>query len=400
VRHELIQVSNLSAFADLRAAWTRLEAESRHHSLSVTYDYCALAAAHSLAGRAEIHIIKIYDDDGLALLWPLLVQRKGFLRMAYDLRCGSGADRGGPLMRDSASADCLRVAVSTIKQTKADLFVLDWIDDESELQKLMSGWTQPWIVRRAPQRLRAMRGSDGAQRYMIKFDGFAAWEDFMATRSRSVRYNHDRRLRQLFAEQKNVEFGWCKNADEAEHVLNWLFETKRGWAEERGIVSGTMIARDIQDFYIALARRTDLRTIPLVAVIKVDGHLIAASLNAVGPKLMECLITAHDKAFRRYSPGILLLHYRAEWAFKAGCDVDMLRTHVDHKAQWANHMPVCRRHVIFLAPNSVTGFATFAGLAIHKLGDLCAYALRSAIRRATARAGDITGRPEAPRSGV
>jgi CelD/BcsL family acetyltransferase involved in cellulose biosynthesis len=385
VRQEVMQVPNLSSFAKLRAEWLRLEGLSRHHSLSVTYDYCALAAANSLASGAKIYVIKIYDDDGLALLWPLFVQRKGFVRIAYDLRCGSGADRGGPLVRHAAPAAVLGTAVSAIQQTKADIFVLDWVDEDTDLYKVIANWAQPWIIRRAPKRLLAARGSEGARRYEIKFDGFPTWEDFIATRSRSVRTGHDRRLRQLRAEQKTVEFGWCTTAEEAEHVLNWVFANKRGWAEARGIQSGTLIARDVEDLYIALARRTDLRTTPLVTFIKVDGKPIAASLNAVGAKLIEGLVMTYDQAFRRYSPGILLIHYQAKWAYETGREFDLLRHDADYKTQWANHTAVCRRHAIFLAPNSATGFAAFAGLAAHKIKEFCSHRLNSAIHIATVR---------------
>ena len=280
--------------------------------------------------------------------------------------------------------------MSAIKLTKADIFVLEWVDEESDLYKVMSGWTQPWIIRRAPKRLLAMRGSDGARRYAIRFDDFPTWEDFFSTRPRSARQGHGRRLRQLLAEQKNVEFGWCKTADDAEHVLKWLFAQKRGWAEARGIGSGTLIAGDVETFYIAMAQRTDLPTTPLVTFVKVEGRPVAASLNAVGEKLIECLVTTYDQAFRRYAPGILLLHYQAKWAYETGHEFDMLRHDADYKAQWANHMPVCRRHAVFLAPNSVTGLATVFGLAVHKIGDLGRYSARRAIRSATVR------RPAAP----
>jgi len=394
MRQKVIHVPNLSVLAKLRPEWTRLEAQSRYHSLSVTYVYCELAAAHSLARGAKVHIVKIYDDDGLALLWPLFVERKGFVRVASDLRCGSGADRGGPLVRYAAPAEVFRAAVSAIKQTKAHIFVLEWVDEESDLYKVISGWTQPWIIRRAPKRLQATRGSDGARRYAIRFDDFPTWEDFLSTRPRSARQGHGRRLRQLLAEQKNVEFGWCKTAEDAEHVLKWLFAQKRGWAEARGIESGTLISPDVEAFYIAMAQRADLQATPLVTFIKVDGHPVVASLNAVGEKLIECLVIAHDHGFRRYSPGILLLHHQAEWAFATGHEIDMLRHDADYKTQWANHMPVCRRHAIFLAPNSVTGLAAFLGLVVHKIGHLWGHGARSAIRIATAR------RAAAPRSGA
>ena len=393
MRHEIIQVRDLSAFAELRPAWTRLEGESRCHPLGLTYGYAELAAAKRLAEGAKIRVVKVYDDAGLALLWPLFIQRKGLVRMAYDLRCGGGADRGGPLTRHVLSADCLRAAIRALMQAGADIFVLDWTDDETELQTVISGWTEPWIIRRLPARLRATRGSEGARRYAITFDNFPTWGDFIASRSRAVRHGHDRQLKRLLAEQQNVAFGWCQSAEDAEQILKWVFESKRRWAAERGVDAGTLIAREIEAFYIALAHRTDLRTTPLVAFVKVDGRPAAASLNAVGPKLMEGLIITHDQAFQRYSPGTLLLHYQAKWACETGREFDMLRHDADYKTHWATHMPVSRRHAIFLAPNSVMGLKAFIGLAVHKLGDLCARQVGGAIRSVTAKAKNIAGLP-------
>jgi CelD/BcsL family acetyltransferase involved in cellulose biosynthesis len=394
VRHEIIQVRDLSAFAELHPAWTRLERESRCHPVGLTYRYAELAAAKLLAEGAKIRVIKVCDDAGLALLWPLFIRRKGWVRMAYDLRCGGGADRGGPLTRDDVSADCLRAAIRALMRAGADIFVLDWTDDDTELQKVISNWALPWIIRRLPARLRAAGGSEGARRYAIKFDNFPTWGDFIASRSRAVRHGHDRQLKRLLAEQQNVEFGWCQTAEDAEQILKWVFESKRRWAVERGIDAGTLIAREIEAFYIALAHRTDLRATPLVAFVKVGGRPAAASLNAVGPTLMEGLIIAHDQAFQRYSPGTLLLHYQAKWACETGREFDMLRHDADYKTHWATHMPVSRRHAIFLASNSVRGLTVFIGLAMHKLGELCARKFGGAIRSVTAKAEDIAGAPD------
>lgn len=393
MRHEIIEVRDLPAFAALRPAWTRLEGESLCHPLSVTYHYGELAAAKLLAEGAKIRVIQVHDDAGLALLWPLSIQRKGLVRMAYDLRCGGGADRGGPLTREDVPAAYLRAAIRAITQAGADLFVLDWTDDETELQKVISGWSQPWIIRRLPARLRATRDSQGARRYAIKFDDFPTWGDFIASRSRAVRHGHDRQLKRLRAEQQNVEFGWCQTGEDAEQILKWVFESKRRWAVERGVDAGTLIAREIEAFYIALAHRTDLRATPLVAFVKVDGRPAAASLNAVGPQLMEGLIITHDQAFQRYSPGTLLLHYQAKWACETGREFDMLRHDADYKTHWATHMPVSRRHAIFLAPNSVMGLKAFIGLVVHKLGDLCSRQVGSALRGVTAKAKGIAGAP-------
>ena len=217
-------------------------------------------------------------------------------------------------------------------------------------------------------------------RYAIHFAGFATWNDFMATRPRSVRRHHDNRLRKLLTEQEHVEFGWCRTADDAENVLNWLFATKKSWAEARGFKTAYLMTHELRDSCIALARRTDLRTTPLVTYVKVDGKPIAASFNLVGPKVVEFFIVTYDRAYKPYSAGILLLCYTAHWAFENGRDFDMRYLHADYKAQWANHTVICRRYNVFLARHSAAASVTLAGLAACKIYEACLRRLRTIIR--------------------
>jgi CelD/BcsL family acetyltransferase involved in cellulose biosynthesis len=209
----------------------------------------------------------------------------------------------------------------------------------------------------------------------------------MASRQRSVRRHHDNRLRKLLTEQEHVEFGWCTSADDAENVLKWLFANKRSWAEARGLRTAYLMTHELRDSCIALARRVDLRAIPLVTYIKVAGTPIAASFNLVGPKVVEFFIVTYDKAFNPYSAGILLLSYTARWAYENGRDFDMRYVHVDYKAQWANHTVICRRYTVFLARNSVAAAAPLAGLAAGKIYRFCRRRLRKIIRRLTGIAG-------------
>ena len=85
-------------------------------------------------------------------------------------------------------------------------------------------------------------------RYTIHFAGLASWRDFVATRAHSVRRQHNNRLRKFLREQQDIEFGWCRRADEAEAVLTWLFANKRDWAEARGLRTGYLMRPEMRDF--------------------------------------------------------------------------------------------------------------------------------------------------------
>ena len=379
---KIVCVLDLLSFASLRSEWDRLACESKSHSQSVTYDCGELAAASVFAKGQKIYVVKIYDDRGLALLWPIAVQRKGFVRIARDLRGSSDEEYGGPLMRASAGAEILRASVELLTQIKADVFEFAWVDDGSELHKVIEAFIQPWIVRHAPRRIRAAPGSEGMPRHAIKFAGFASWHDFMATRPWTVHRNHDNQLRKLLKEQENVEFGCCTSADDAENILKWLFANKRSSAEAQGITTSYLMTLELRDSFIAMMRRADLGVPALVTYIKVAGKPIAASFSLVGPDVVEFFMTAYATEFSRYSAGILLLSYTAQWAHENGRDFDMRYLHVDDKAQWANHIAVCRRHAVFLTKDSVSASVTLAGLAGRKLYESGLRRLREPIRRA------------------
>lgn len=392
MRHEVVHVRDLLAFNDLRSEWDRLADASPSHTQSVTYQYCELAAAYMLVWDGQVYVVKIYDENGLSLLWPLVVLSKGLVRVLRELTGGSGEEYGGPLLRSDTTPASVRAAIHAMKEIKADVFEIAWVDDGSDLQGVVFNIPQPWIVRRAPRRISAPDGAEGKPRYAINLGGFATWDDFMATRQRSIRVNHNRRLRQLITEQKEVEFGWCTTVEDAEHVLKWLFANKRSWAEAHGIRTAYLMNHNFQNFCVEVARRTDLSNTPLVTYIKVDGVLVAAVFNLVGPKVVEFFTTTYDKAFGRYSVGILLLSYIAKWAHENGRDFDMRYGHEDYKAQWANHSVVCRRHNVFLASNNLKATATLAGLAAYKAYDFCYRGFRKVGRIAEVKARGIAGK--------
>ena len=92
----------------------------------------------------------------------------------------------------------------------------------------------------------------------------------------------------------------------------------------------------VRDFFIGLAKRTDLSSLPLVAYVQVNGQPVAASVNLVGARSVEYLITTYDEAFSVFSVGNLLIEYIAQWAHAHGRDFDFRPLHGDYKVRWAD----------------------------------------------------------------
>ena len=140
-----------------------------------------------------------------------------------------------------------------------------------------------------------------------------------------------------------------KSADDAEAVLNWLFATKRQWAVSRGVTTKYLLNDKVRDFFIALSRRIDLATTPLVTYVKLDGKPVAASVNLVSPRVFEGFVLTYDEAFSECSPGTLLQEFCVKWSHENGREFDFRPLFSAYKARWATHQTVHDTHTLFLS---------------------------------------------------
>lgn len=214
-------------------------------------------------------------------------------------------------------------------QVPADVLEIPFVQDGSPLQQALESAPQSWVLRLLPGRLTEVPG------YSIDLRGFDAWDDFVRTRSQSLRRNL-RRYGKGLSSAGCAEFGWCRSIDDAVSVLTWLFANKRRWAEARGLEAEYLMDNEVRDFFIELARRTDLSTVPLVTFIKMDGVPIAASLNVVGPRTLEYWMFTYDEAYSNYSVGNLLTEFVARWAHANNRDLDLGVFFNEYKTYWVN----------------------------------------------------------------
>jgi CelD/BcsL family acetyltransferase involved in cellulose biosynthesis len=329
LRYELRTCETVDAFRAIEPQWRALMSGVEACSPFINFAYCEAAVAAALTNGATIEVAMVHDARDLVVLWPVAIVRKGVLRTARALGCGCGEEYGGPLIADARRVELYEAALRAIGQIHADVLIVPMLEDGSALQRALDAAPQSWVQTSLPARWRVMPG------YSIGLRAYPAWSDFLATRHSTLRSALRSSIKRLRREGE-VSLGWCNNAEETQRVLTWLFANKREWARKRGIDSPYLMDDRVRDFFIGLARRIDLNTTPLVACIQVNGQPVAASVNLVGARSVEYLITTYDEAFGVFSVGNLLVEYIAQWAHANDRDFDFRPLHGDYKARWAD----------------------------------------------------------------
>ncbi|MEM5315187.1 GNAT family N-acetyltransferase [Paraburkholderia sp. JHI869] len=329
LRYELRTCETIDAFRAFEPQWRALLSGADASSPFISFAYCEAAVAAALKRGARVEVATVHDARGLLALWPVAITRKGAWRAAHALGCGCGEEYGGPLIADAGRAELYDAAVRAVMRIHADVLYIPMLETGSALQRALDAAPQSWVQRALPPRWRVMPG------YSIDLRAAPTWNDFLATRHSTLRAalrSSAKRLRR----EGEVSLGWCDNAEDTERVLTWLFANKRQWALKRGIESAYLMDDRVRDFFIGLAKRTDLTALPLVACVQVNGQPVAASVNLVGARSVEYLITTYDEAFSVYSVGNLLIEYIAQWAHAHCRDFDFRPLHGDYKVRWAD----------------------------------------------------------------
>ncbi len=341
LRQEVAVIETPAAFAALRQSWDMLAAAAEDCPSCLTFSFCELSAAHVIASGGVVNVALVRRGDEIVALWPVSIIRKGLVRVARALTCGSGEEYGGPLLESNGSDELYDHATAAVRRVNADILEIAMVRVDGPLEKSLAGLPRSWVFDRLPAR---WRGLDG---YSIRLREFPRYDDFLATLPKalrnSLRYNRKR------LEGKGVlECGWSQTVDDAKAVLTWLFANKRQWAISRGVDTPYLMDDQVRDFFIALAQRTDLATTPLVAFVKMDGVPVAASVNLVGSKTMEYFITTYDETFGTYSVGSLLIDLVVRWSHAHGRDFDFRPLRADYKARWSNRETWHEKRLIML----------------------------------------------------
>jgi CelD/BcsL family acetyltransferase involved in cellulose biosynthesis len=329
--HELIAARTVAQFSALRAQWIALAGDSADGSLCDGYDYCALAASKVFARRQSIEVLLVHEHGNLVALWPFAIERRGPLRLARRLSSGLREEYCRPLIRRGAGDGVWLAIAAALRHLHADAVEIQWVAEGSPLAAALQTVPRTQLQRMLPARTRGYPGYLVEVRDALTFDAFE--KSALSAKLRESLRRHRRRLER----HGKVEFSYSDSSEETVQLIRWIFEKKRAWASARSINNESLENDRTMAFFCELAARLDLTTHPLVAVTKLNGVPVAASLNTVGARTIEGGITTYDPAYGECGVGVLHLHDLLRWAHAHKLDFDFHPVHSDYKERWATH---------------------------------------------------------------
>lgn len=333
--HTFVTARNAEQLGALRAQWLALAGDSADGSLCDGYEYCALAASKLFARGQAVEVLLLHEHGNLVALWPFAIERRGPLRIARRLSSGLHEEYGRPLIRRGAGEHVWLALAAALRQLSADIVEIQWVCDGSALSSALDTLPKTQLRRILPARTRGYPGYWISLRDTPTFDAFE--KQALSSKLRESLRRNRRRLERHGNGHGNVEFRYCDDRDETVQLIEWIFEKKRAWASARGIDNEALDNDRTMAFFCELAGRLDLTTQPLVAVTKLNGTPVAASLNTVGSRMIEGGITTYDPAYGEYGVGTLHLYDLLRWAHARKLDFDFHPVHSDYKERWATH---------------------------------------------------------------
>lgn len=357
----------------LRPEWLALLGRMDRPAIFQTPDFLDIWADSFAedAAAQRLRTIVIRRADAPVLIWPLVVGRRGPVRLAW----GAGAPVG---QYDDVALDprcdgeaALRAAYEALLASgNIDLLRLDRVRSDSPLQ--------PFLASRGA----CIGETDVAPYADLPAAGFDA---FMESVKPRVQRHQRRRARQL------AEIGECRFvvADESQTMTDWLDETialKRRWLVDTGRLSGAFMSGRTTACLMALARGLSGPDDParmLVARFEVGGQLAAISAGFIAGSTYHLYIGAFHPDFARFGAGNILTERTIAWCCDNGIRrYDMLAPQARSKSDWqTGEVPVYD----FVVPVTANG---------RRYGEVVERRLRPAVRAA------FYALPQAVRSAV
>ncbi len=285
----------------LKREWEALEVSSAPHVFQ-TYAYVQLwMRTVGAASGATPMIVVGREDDKVVGIFPACRIRNNGMRLIAWLGGPRALDYGDVLF-DAAGAN-----------TTVDHFVGEALDilsrgARSELLFLTNVRGDATAIEPIRARLRVVKQTSAPY---VPIEG--TYDDYLASRGRSLRYNLSRKHRRLGL-VGDVEMEFLEPGDpQVLPTMERLVEFVRARHNTAGNRTDLF-----EESYVLL--RTGLATSPagLVSRIRVDGATISASLHALHRRRLYCLIVGFDDSYATYSPGQLLHGFIVRSCFERG----------------------------------------------------------------------------------
>ena len=284
-----------SFVSDLQTDWLSLE-HNCSCSVFQSFKWCQhwFSRIGSKNSSIQLSIIVVYVDHSPVALFPFCVRKIGFLRL-LEFIGGDLSDYNSPIVHP------------------------DFIDDQTfhSLFSIAFSALPPHDLRslvRIPETIGPNKNPFVTiLRPIYNLSSYSAtlpsdWSTYLSTISPKIIKENARNKRKL-SSLGNLQFILASTDDEANHILDSLFEQK----QRRYISTGArniLADSSVRDFYRSFFQTNSSNFNVHISAIALDDSILAAHFGFIYDNCFYYLMPAFDSIhWSRYSPGRLLLEY-------------------------------------------------------------------------------------------
>jgi CelD/BcsL family acetyltransferase involved in cellulose biosynthesis len=311
----------------LEAEWDDL-VKHTGGTASQSYAYAMRAWETTCDDSLQLNVITSRFGGRLVGVWPLYVflDERG-IRIVRHLGCGGAEEYAGPLI----GSDLVKMALPDDGPAR---LVLGMYEIATALGDVLEIYNTPDrsilqnIVHKVERRPRFGRSTTSP---IVRCSEGRSWDDWFAAKSKSFRdgRKQDRKRLQRLG---NLAFREV-SADDAKRHVDWFFDAKAHWLDERGIQASWLRGQPIRDFYSGLVGKAE--GVEGFA-LDLDGRTIAGCICLRSGAALEFYVTAFDPDFARYSPGNVMIEDLVKWCIARKLDFDFRITNDPYKLRWAD----------------------------------------------------------------
>ena len=280
-----------------RSGWPELFAAQAEARFYQHPDWLLAAQAHLL--NAPLECACVYHDGTLVLLltWQARIKRHRFNAPMHD-HLTLGDILVAPSLSPAEQQTALEQALALAGHAQWD-----------------------WQARNVPQRSVLINAAKDNPHWQQRESRQSAWfdlQDGQAPGSGKLRRNL-KRLRVKLQEQGQIRSQWLTEPDELREALQQFLTLESScWKGEQGKATAIAANPAQQGFYEQLLSPQFAGLQPVIALLWLDEHCIAAQYGMQTEGCLSLLKIAYDETFSNFSPGSLLLQDTADHAMEQG----------------------------------------------------------------------------------
>ncbi len=324
-------ITDPKGFFALEEDWNALFAQAgAPHQLFQTYAWQWHWVRHYLDEDAQedlaLRIIVGRRNGQAVLIWPLVRYR--WLGMSVLAWMGEPVSQYGDVLVVSGPERkaYLHQAWQFIRSSlKPDLLLLRKVRDDAAVMPLLQETPVHVIQEEAAP--------------FTRLSGLKDFDDFSRRFSGKVKKNRRRQRRRL-SEAGAVSFAFHAEGPEAQALVAEAFRLKREWLKRRALISRAFCDDRMERFFQDVAGDTRRSAGCRVAVLQVDDRPVALEIALLNKGHLAVHINAHDPAYERHGPGILVIEDTLRMAI-ADAEIttyDQLAPADPYKMTWADEI--------------------------------------------------------------